>query len=108
MSVRTAETEKDFKQLASLPAVRSIAPVNKILLPSNPDSLKTLREAAARLRADILLVYTFDTTFHVGEQKLAPLNTVLLGFLSNKKVTVTTTASAAFYDVRTEFSLWHC
>jgi len=103
VSVRDAETDSYFKALSSMQGVRGIAPVNRILIPQNLDSLMSLREASARLKADILLVYTFDTAFHVGEQKLAPLNTILLGMLSNKKVTVNTTVSAALYDVRTEY-----
>jgi nitrate reductase cytochrome c-type subunit len=39
----------------------------------------------------------------VGSQQFAPLNAIALGFLENKEVTVTTTASAALFDVRTEF-----
>ena len=103
VTTREVETDSHFKILSQLPMVAGIAPLNRILLPTQLDTLKSLREASARLRADILLLYTFDTSFHVGEQSYAPLNLISLGFLSNKEVTVTTTVSAAFFDVRTEF-----
>ena len=103
VTTREVETDEDFERLSKLPEVAGIAPLNRILLPSNLDSVKSLREASARLKADILLIYTFDTTFHAGEQKFAPLNIISLGFLKNKEVTVTTTVSAAFFDVRTEY-----
>lgn len=103
VTAREVETEEDFERLSNLPEVAGIAPINQILLPSNLDSIKSLREASARLKADILLIYTFNTAFHAGEQKFAPLNTVMLGFLKNKEVTVTTTVSAALFDVRTEY-----
>ena len=103
VTTREVETEEDFERLSKLPEVAGIAPLNRILLPSNLDSVKSLREASARLKADILLIYTFDTSFHAGEQKFAPLNVITLGFLKNKEVTVTTTVSAAFFDVRTEY-----
>ena len=103
VTTREVETEEDFERLSKLPQVAGIAPLNRILLPSNLDSVKSLREASARLKADILLIYTFDTSFHAGEQKFAPLNVITLGFLKNKEVTVTTTVSAAFFDVRTEY-----
>ncbi|WP_444942054.1 hypothetical protein ACJJI3_07725 [Microbulbifer sp. ZKSA004] len=103
VTTREVETEGDFLRLSQLPAVSNVAPLNKILLPTNLDSVRSLREASARLKADILLVYTFDTSFHAGEQKFAPLNVISLGFLKNKEVTVTTTVSAAFFDVRTEY-----
>ncbi|MGD8914931.1 MAG: hypothetical protein PVI97_18655 [Candidatus Thiodiazotropha sp.] len=103
VTTREVESEEDFERLSKLPNIAGIAPLNRILLPSNLDSIKSLREASARLKADILLIYTFDTSFHAGEQKFAPLNAISLGFLKNKQVTVTTTVSAAFFDVRTEY-----
>jgi hypothetical protein len=103
VTTREVETEEDFLRLSKMPMVAGIAPLNRILLPENLDSIKSLREASARLKADILLIYTFDTSFHAGEQKFAPLNVISLGFLKNKEVTVTTTVSAAFFDVRTEY-----
>ncbi len=100
---RDAESEQDFERLNTLPGAAGVAPLNRILLPTNLGSIEALRETAARLKADILLLYTFDTSFQVGAQRFLPLNTIALGFLNNKKVTVTTTASAAFFDVRTEY-----
>ena len=103
VTTREVESEEDFTRLSKLPKVAGIAPLNRILLPTNLDSVKSLREASARLKTDILFIYTFDTTFHAGEQSFAPLNLISLGFLKNKEVTVTTTVSAAFFDVRTEY-----
>ncbi|BFM10071.1 hypothetical protein R50072_02240 [Simiduia litorea] len=103
VTTREVETDADFERLAKLPQVAGIAPLNRILLPTQLDSIKALREASARLRADILMIYTFDTSFHAGEQKFAPLNVISLGFLNNKEVSVSTTVSVAFFDVRTEY-----
>ncbi len=103
VTTRDVESENDFESIAKLPEVSGVAPLNRILLPTHLDSLKSLREGSARLKADILLIYTFDTSFHVGAQSYAPLNVISLGLLKNKDVTVTTTVSAAFFDVRTEY-----
>ncbi len=103
VTTREVETEEDFLRLSKLPNVAGIAPLSRILLPTRLDSIKALRMASARLKTDILLIYSFDTTFHAGEQSFAPLNAIALGFLKNKEVTVTTTVSAAFFDVRTEY-----
>lgn len=108
VTTREVESEEDFDKLSKLPQVAGVAPLNRILLPTNLDSVRSLREAAARLKADILLIYTFDTSFHAGGQKFAPLNVISLGFLKNKEVSVTTTASAAFFDVRTEYLYGLC
>jgi len=103
VTTRYVESDESFERMESMPQVAGFGPLNRILLPAELDSLKALRTAAARLRADILLVYTFDTSFRVGAQHFGPVNVIALGLLPNKEVAVTTTASAAFFDVRTEF-----
>lgn len=100
---RDVEGDDDFERIEAMPMVSGLGPLSRILLPAELDSIKALRTAAARLKADVLLIYTFDTAFQAGEQHFRPLNVIALGFLPNKEVTVTTTASAAIFDVRTEF-----
>ncbi len=95
--------ESDFARLASLDQIAGIAPINQFFLPERLDSIKALRIAAARLKTDILLVYSFHTSFQVGQQQFAPLNLISLGLLNNKKVMVTTTVFSAFFDVRSEY-----
>ncbi len=68
VTTREVESEDDFKQIAALPGISAVAPLNKILLPTRLDSIKALRQASARLKADILLIYSFDTSCHAGEQ----------------------------------------
>jgi len=103
VTTRDIAQEKDFVRLAQLDGVAGIAPINQFFLPQKLDSIRSLRIAAARLKTDILLIYTFNTRFYVGKQELAPLNLIALGLLNNKKVEVTTTVSSAFFDVRTEY-----
>jgi hypothetical protein len=103
VTTRDVESDESFDRLAAMPMVAGFGPLNRILLPTELESIQALRTAAARLKADVLLIYTFDTAFRVGEQHVAPLNVIALGLLPNKEVAVTTTASAALFDVRTEF-----
>jgi hypothetical protein len=65
--------------------------------------LDDIREAAASIHSDILLLYTFDTDFSIEGHNIGPLSVISLGFAPNKEAHVTTTASAAFYDVRTGY-----
>ena len=81
--------------------VRAVAPLSRLLLPSELDSLKDLRLAAARLKTDLLIVYSIDTTFHVEATPLGPLSAITLGFLPNKEAHVTATTSGALVDTRT-------
>ncbi|MEM6638360.1 MAG: hypothetical protein AAF610_00520 [Pseudomonadota bacterium] len=103
VTTRDVESDADFERLGSMTAVRGVAPINRILLPTDLDSIKALREASARLKADVLLIYTFDTSFQAGGQRIGPLDVVTLGFLRKQDVNVTTTVTAALFDVRTEY-----
>ncbi|QJR09243.1 hypothetical protein DSM104443_00280 [Usitatibacter rugosus] len=103
VTTRDIETEKDIERLTRLPMVADVAPLSRILLSSDLKSTKDLRLAAATLKTDLLLVYSIDTRFTVESNEIGPLGLISLGFLPNKKAHVTTTASAALFDVRTGF-----
>ncbi len=105
-SVVTAQeliTEEQFDAFNRWPAVAGIAPVNRLLLPEHLGSLDDLRVAAAKVQADILLVYTLDTTFRVQNRAYAPLSLISLGIAPDRDAHITSTASALFTDVRTGF-----
>jgi hypothetical protein len=88
VTTRDIEDIKDFEKLGKLPMVSGIAPINRLLLPQQLNSDLELRQAAASLHADVLLIYTIDTSFQV-EDHLAPMTVVTLG-----------TASAVLVDTR--------
>ena len=62
-----------------------------------------MRLAAAKMKAQMLLVYTFDTEFSIDAKNYGPQNVFALGYLKNKEVEVRTTSSAALFDVQTEY-----
>ena len=103
VTTRDIETEQDLERLTRLPMVGGIASMNRILLPSELKSTKDLRLAAASLKTDLLLVYSIDTRFNIESTEIGPLGLISLGFLPNKKAHVTTTASAALFDVRSGY-----
>ena len=96
---RDVEKPEELTRLARLPVVTGIAPMNRLLLPRELKSDVELRQAAATLRADVLLVYTLDTTFRV-QDKLAPLSVITLGLSPNQQAQVVCTASAVLMDTR--------
>jgi hypothetical protein len=69
----------------------------------NLTSTRELREAAAQLRADAVLVYTLDTSFRTESAQIGPLQTIALGMFDTEKSIVTSTCSFAIVDVRTGF-----
>lgn len=108
--VTTHDVEKDehFERICKLPMVAGVAPLNRMVLSRHLQNVKNLRVGASQLKADLLLVYTFDTSFDVPGQDVGPLTLISLGFLPNKQASVTTTASAAIYDVRTGYIYGLC
>jgi hypothetical protein len=102
LTTRDIETDADFAQLASMPGVAGIGPLNRLLLPVQLQSTQELRRAAAQLRGDIVLLYTIDTSFRT-ENQLAPLKVVTLGLFASEKSRIVTTCAAAFIDVRTGY-----
>lgn len=99
VTTREYATDEQIARLAKLPMLNGIAPLNRMVLTPNLQDDYALREAAAKLHADLLLVYTFDAQFKVSD-KLAPLTVVTLGLSPNKQARVITTVSAALLDTR--------
>ena len=99
VTTRDVESDQSYDRLKKLPHLRGIAPVNRLLLPAQLNSERDLRQAAAQLQADMLLVYTFDTTFH-DRDVARPLSIVTLGLSPTQATQVVTTASAVLLDTR--------
>lgn len=103
VTARDIETDESQKRLSGLPLVAGVAFLNRMIVSARIDSTKDLREAAATLKTDMLLLYSIDTGFNVESTDVGPLAVITLGFLPTKNARVTATASAALYDVRTGF-----
>lgn len=101
VTIRDIETDEQFERIASLPEVAGLATLNRLLIPQNLENISDLRQGAASLHADMLWLYTIETSFRVKGKSYGPLTTITLGFLPNKETIVTSTASCVLYDVRT-------
>jgi hypothetical protein len=102
ITTREVEDESQVERMARLPQVAGVTSVNRMLLPQHLVGDQELREAAARLQADLLFIYTFDTAFF--ETDLAkPLTVITLGLSPTRKVHVATTVSALLLDTRTGY-----
>lgn len=100
---RDVEQQETLRRLEGLPMVAAIGPLNRLVLPPNLRSDKDLRLAGASLKADMLLAYTFDTIYRIDGTDIGPLGLITLGFLPVDEAVVTSTASAALFDVRTGY-----
>lgn len=101
VGVRETEMDTDLQQFAQLPMVRGVLPLNRLVI-HQIESERDLRESAARVQADMLLLYTFDTKFGV-ESTVPALGVITLGLFPNDEARVTSTASAALVDTRTGY-----
>jgi signal transduction histidine kinase len=97
---RDVEKPEQFQKLSKLPMLHGIAPISRSLVTtSHFTSHEPLRQAAAQLQADMLLIYTIDTAFYVRDMA-TPLTVISLGLSPTKEARVTTTASAVLLDTR--------
>jgi hypothetical protein len=102
VTVRDIEKEEDFARLEKLGGLTQISPMSRLLLPSHFQSDRELRTVAARLQADMVLIYTIDTTF-LNTDTSTPLGIISLGFGPTIRLRVITTVSAILMDTQTGF-----
>lgn len=102
VTARDVETEAHLKTIAAVPDVADVATINRLLLPEHLQSDLELRDAAASLHADMLLLYTFDTVFRT-DKAIPAADVLTLGLMPDRSERVTTTASALLMDTRTGF-----
>lgn len=99
---REVETDDELAKITALSGVKGLAAMNRLLIPEGLTSDRELRAAAAGLRADLLLVYTFDTVFD-SDQYAGAVAFVSLGLFPTQVENVRSTASAVLLDTRTGF-----
>jgi hypothetical protein len=104
ITTKEIETDEEFAKLERLPMISGVGTLSQILIPEQLESDKELRLAAAKLHADMLLVYTLNTSFRVKDHEIGPLGVITLGTLPNQEAQITTTASAVVYDVRSGYT----
>jgi hypothetical protein len=99
VTVRDIENDADYERVLNLNMINRLIPLNRMVIPNRLQSDRELREAAASVHADMLLVYTVDTAFG-SESKFAPLSTFTIGLFPEREARVTSTVSAAIVDTR--------
>jgi len=89
----TVETDAHLRQVDRLNQVHGAVRLNRLVIGERCRTNKDLRAAAARLHADLLLVYTINTEWAI-DNDAEPLDAITFGFSKYKNVTVTSTATA--------------
>lgn len=102
VTARDIETEQDIDTISKLHGVGGVVTLNRLLLPKSLSSDLDLREAAAKLQTDAILIYTIATEFSDNEV-IAPLTTLTLGLAPNNRYKINSTASAILMDTKTGY-----
>lgn len=91
-----------LSDLDGLPYLRAVRPVRSLLVRGEIRGLDSVRRAAAALQADMVMVYTFDTT--TRENTTVPVVGVAsLGILPNIEQKATSRVTGGLLDVRTGY-----
>lgn len=103
VTTRDIESLEHLARLDNLPQVAAMVPLNRMILPRIVESSKDLRKGAASLKADMVLMYSIDTTFWIDKTNIGPLSAMTLGFAPKNRAYVSSTAAAVILDTRTGF-----
>lgn len=99
---REVEDQAHLDRVAALPKVAGLVSLNRLLMPEKLENDRQVREAASRLQADLVFIYTFDTVFFDTDAS-KPLSVITLGLSPTRKITASTTISALLLDTRTGY-----
>jgi len=99
---REVEDQTQFDRIVTLPQVAGLVSLNRMLVPEKLENDRQIREAASRLQADLVFVYTFNTAFF-DTDAAKPLTVITLGLSPTRKIIAVTTVSALLMDTRTGY-----
>ncbi len=102
VTAREVEEQSQFDRIMKLPEVGGIIGMNALLLPATLTSELEIRQAAARLQADLIFLYTFETSYF-NDDRAKALKVISLGLSPTRKVNVSVTVSVLLMDARTAF-----
>jgi hypothetical protein len=100
--LRALSAHGKFDDLKSLPQIADVVPLSSLLYSTGTKPDLAMREAAARVHADAVLIVTTETNATDG-RLFAPLTELSLGLFPNKRYELIATALAALVDVRTGY-----
>ena len=99
---KEADEDSQLERVGKLPKIAGLVTINRMLLPERLEGDKEIRGAASRLQADLLFLYTFDTSFFDTDMA-KPLSVITLGLSPTRKISAVTTCSALLMDTRTGY-----
>ena len=102
ITTREVEEPAEFDRVAALPQISGLVGLSRMLLPARLEGDLEIRQAASRLQADLVFLYTFDTAFF-DTDAAKPLTVITMGLSPTRKIAAVTTVSALLMDTRTGY-----
>jgi hypothetical protein len=99
---KEADEDSQLERVSKLQQVAGLVTINRMLLPERLEGDREIRGAASRLQADLVFLYTFDTSFF-DTDVAKPLSVITLGLSPTRKISAVTTCSALLIDTRTGY-----
>lgn len=100
--LRALSARGKFDAVKSLPGMANVIPLSSLLYNTATKPDLAMREAAARIHADAVLIVATET--HATDGRIfAPLTELSLGLFPNKRYELIATALAALVDTRTGY-----
>jgi hypothetical protein len=99
---KEADEDSQMERISKLPKVAGLVTINRMLLPERLEGDTEIRSAASRLQADLVFLYTFDTSFFDTDMA-KPLTVITLGLSPTRKISAVTTCSALLIDTRSGY-----
>jgi hypothetical protein len=99
---KEADEDSQLERVNKLQQVAGLVTINRMLLPERLEGDREIRGAASRLQADLVFLYTFDTSFF-DTDVAKPLSVITLGLAPTRKISAVTTCSALLIDTRTGY-----
>lgn len=99
---KEAGEDLQLERVTKLQQVAGLVTINRMLLPEHLEGDREIRGAASRLQADLVFLYTFDTSFFETDQA-KPLTVITLGLSPTRRIFAVTTCSALLMDTRTGY-----
>jgi hypothetical protein len=99
---KEADEDSQMERVGRLQQVAGLVTMNRMLLPEKLEGDLEVRGAAARFQADLVFLYTFDTSFF-DTDIAKPLTVITLGLSPTRKISAVTTCSALLIDTRTGY-----
>jgi hypothetical protein len=100
--LRAMSAHGALDSLQTLPQCARVFPLSSLLIRRDEKPDLALREAAAKMHADAVLILAIETQVTDG-RIIAPLTELSLGLLPNKRYVLIATALAALVDTRTGY-----